>query len=264
MGTSASRPNIRPGKPLVPPWADQDPPPPGANPPPPPPPSQPTFEAGHTTGFRRAMGDFYRTGDSGDARTALGRYARGSSLGGGGGAAGLRVARAARTGGAAFGALSSAIADQAPPAGSLDLRTLAGRPVNEAIDAIVDAFCPPGILDEDAIRLAMNEALAEALDGLDKFDPTALDDFASLVAIRCFVAELVFSEVMAAQGASGTDVSPEQAVARENDIRTVVRDTTDLQATPILQSAQGPLSPVQIEGLVKAVVAAVGREIASW
>lgn len=264
MGTSASRPNIRPGKPLIPPWADQDPPPPGANPPPPPSPGQQTFEPGHTLGFRRALGDFYRTGASADARSALGRYARGSALGGGTGVAAQRFARAARAGGAAFGALSSAIADQSPPASSLDLRTLAGRPVNEAIDAIVDAFCPPGIIDEDAIRLAMNEALAEALDGLDKFDPAALDDFASLVALRSFVAELVFAEVMAMQGASAANVSPEQAIARENEIRIVVRDTTDLQATPILQNAQGPLSPTQIEGLIKAVVTAVGRELATW
>ena len=182
---------------------------------------------------------------------------------GGGTAAAERLSRAARLGGSAFSALASAGANRPPQDGGMDLRTLAGRPVDEAVSAIVDAFCPPGILDEDAIRAAMSEALAEALAGLDKFDPTRLNDYAVLVATRSFVAELVFNAVMAEQGQSASNATPVQAVERENRIREIVRELTDLKATPLLQN-NAALSPSYIEALVGDIATSVYEEMATW
>lgn len=156
-----------------------------------------------------------------------------------------------------------AAAGQTPPSG-FDVASLTGRPVSEAIDAIVDAFCPPGILDEDAIRAAMAEALTEILQGVDTFDPEQLDPAAILMTMRAFVAELVFQTIMAEEGAAANGVPPLQAVERENDVRALVRDTTDREATPILQNTLGPMTPKQVEGLVKAIVTNVGKELASW
>lgn len=261
MGTSQSKPSARGGSPLIPSWSEKDPPPPDGGSPPPPPPEHEQLEPRRTTGFRTALGNFYRTGDRDDARRALGHFSRGSF--GGGGAAGRRFARATASAGAAISALSMAAAGQAPQAG-FDVTTLAGRPVSEAIDAIVDAFCPSGILDEDSIRAAMAESLAEILQGVDTFDPQALDPAAILMTMRAFVGELVFQAVMAEEGEAKNGVTPLQAVQRENDIRALVRDTADREATPILQNAQGPLSPQQVEGLVRAVLTEVGKELASW
>lgn len=110
----------------------------------------------------------------------------------------------------------------------------------------------------------MAEALAEAFSGLDRFDPAQLDAFATHVAIRCYVAELVFIAIMSEQGAAAADVSHTQAVLRENDIRQIVRDTTELRSSPILQRTAGSLTPRQIEGLVRMIANEVGKEIASW
>jgi len=145
----------------------------------------------------------------------------------------------------------------------MDLRSLAGQPVNEAIGQIVDAFCPPGILDEDSIRAAMSEALAEALAGLDTFDPQAIDDYAALVAARSFVTELVFNAVMAEQGQVAADTSPVVAIDRENQIRGMVREVTDVQATPLLQQ-KAVVSAGDIESLVQGLATAVYREMAKW
>jgi hypothetical protein len=177
---------------------------------------------------------------------------------------GKQIGRAARLSGNAFAALTSAAAGQAPAAGLLDLRNLAGRPLSEAISSIVDAFCPPGILDEDTIRAAMAEALAEAFTNLDQFDLEAITDHTIIVATRCFVAELVFTAVIAEQGQSAAVVTPLQAVKRENELRDVIREIADVVATPILQQVAHVMTPRQIAMLVQRILVMVNEEISKW
>lgn len=271
MGTSQSKPALGGGKPLVPSWGDQDPAPPtdpadpqapvdGAPPaaqPAPPPidllPSRPL------SGTRRALRDYYGSGDRGDARRAGGRFAR--SVGAGGA---RRYARATRTGGAALTAFARAVSGLDPIPGTLDLRSLAGRPVEEAIAEIVDAFCPPGILDEEATRLAIGEALYEAIGDADIFAPDAINDVALVIATRCFVAELVFASLAAEAGKAADSVSPAVAVARENGLRDLIREVTDLVGTPILQNAGALLTPQAVEGVVAQVTDAVLAEMRQW
>ena len=155
-----------------------------------------------------------------------------------------RVARAARTGGAALAGVARAGAGLPPVAGALDVRTLAGLTVNLAIDRIVDAFCPPGILDEDVARLAVGEALATALSGIDTFDPSALDANSVRVATLAFVGELVFVQIAGDGGKSlAAAPSPTAAAVREAALRSLVHEVADLVGTPILEAA-GNLLPL--------------------
>lgn len=283
MGTSKSKPDSPPQRPFIPPWADQDPaqppPSPDANPasgqPPPDGQAEPPVPAtqqpqpadltphGRFAGFRRALGRFASSGDRGEARTALGHWARTSK--GGSQAGTARVARAARTGGAALAGVARAGAGLAPVAGSLDVRTLAGLSVDVAIDRIVDAFCPPGILDEDVARLAIGEALATALSGIDTFDPAALDANSVLVATLTFVGELVFVQIAGEGGKSlAAAPSPTAAVQREADLRSLVREVTDIIGTPILEAAGNVLTPPAMTSLVSRLVQAVEAEISTW
>jgi len=269
VGTSQSKPSLGGGKPLVPSWGDRDPAPPpdpqapedGAPPadgqpnPPPPEPLPPRPLAG----TRRALRDYYGSGNPGDARRAAGRFARGVGAGGA-----RRYARATRTGGAALAALARAASGLDPVPGALDLRVLTGRPVEEAIAEIVDAFCPPGILDEEAARLAVGEALFEALGDVDIFTPDAVNDLTLLIATRCFVAELVFASIAAEAGKAADGVSPTVAVARENGLRDLIREVTDLVGTPILQNAGALLTPQAVEGVVAQVTNAVLAEMREW
>ena len=283
MGTSRSKPDSPPQRPFVPPWADQDPaappPAPDANLPPGQPPGQPQpptpaapqpqpqpadiAPPRRYSGFRTALGNFASSGDRREARTALGHWARTST---GGSRAGVaRVARAARTGGAALAGVARAGAGLAPVAGALDVRTLAGLSVNVAIDRIVDAFCPPGILDEDVARLAIGEALATALSGIDTFDPAALDANAVRVATLTFVGELVFVQVAGDGGQSlAAAPSPTAAAQREADLRSLVREVADVIGTPILEAAGNVLTPAAMTNLVSRLVQAVEAEISTW
>nr|QQZ51129.1 hypothetical protein JKL49_08350 [Phenylobacterium glaciei] len=132
------------------------------------------------------------------------------------------------------------------------------------MDAIVDAFCPPGIVDEDNIRAAVGEALTEALEGADLFDPTAINNYTVVVATRAFVAELVFTAVIAEQGQSAENASPQQAIARENDLRSMVREVTDVIATPIIQSAGPALTQDRVAQLVTQIATIVYEEMSGW
>jgi hypothetical protein len=285
MGTSQSKPPIRGGSPLVPTWADQDPTPPStpedqsAEPDPSPdavpdkeeseplPKSAapqapaPTIPARHTAAFRTSLRDYMHSGDRVAGQRALGHFARGA--GGARGGTG-RYARASRSAGGVLAGMARASQGQAPAEGALDLRVLAGRPVSDAIDAIVDAFCPSGILDEDIARAAIAEGLAEALDGVDIFDPNALDDYSILLTARVFVAELVFATLAAEQGQSADSVSASQAVAREEGLRSLVREVTDLVGTPLLQKSGVSMESATMDRVVKAVIAAVNQEMAKW
>ncbi len=202
------------------------------------------------------------SGDSADARRALGHYARGSA--GGGSAGGARVARSARIGGAVISALSDMVSGTPVVQNRLNLASLAGRPVVDAVAAIVDAFCPPGIIDEDLLRAAIGEALTEAFDGLDNFEPAAVDDYAIVVATRILIAELVFHTISAEQGQAAEDVPPLQAVDRENQLREMVREVTDVAATPAIQAAGSALSETQVSQLVQDIVTRVFEEMSRW
>lgn len=271
MGTSQSKPNAPPGAPLIPPWADQDPPPPEPAPDmsptqPVPPPQEPPPEQApprRYAGFRSALGRFASTGDRRDARAALGHWARTST--GGSRAGTARVSRAARTGGAALAGFARAGAGQPPAPGALDIRSLAGLSVDTAIDRIVDAFCPPGILDEDMARIAIGEALAKALSGTDTFDPNMIDTNAVRVATLTFVAELVFVSVAGDGGhALAAAPSPAAAAQREADIRSLIREVADVKGTPVLNAAGNILTPEGMTTLVSQLVEIVNKEMETW
>ena len=269
MGTSQSKRDSRPGNPLIPPHADQDPQP-GAPPaplPPQPPPVIPpagpppaVVPSGRFKGFRTSLGRYAATGDRSDARFALGHWARSA-----GGSA--RVARAVRSSGALFGALAGARAGQPQPGVILDFRRLQGAPVAVAIDQIVNAFCPPGILDEELARIAIGQALDEALQGQDTFDINAVDDHAIGVAILAFVAEMVFVAVMGDAGKALAN-APTQlaAVQREADIRSITKAITDVVGTPIIRQmqAQGQLTTDAMSRVVSHLIDAVQGEMRTW
>jgi hypothetical protein len=273
VGTSQSKPPAKGGSPLIPTWAEQDPAvgdgltsspvqvqpnqnPVGIQ-------TQPDIvQPRRHAGFRGSLKRFMASGDSADARRALGHYSRSSA--GGGSAGGARIARAARVGGSAISALSNMVSGTPASADSFDLASLTGMPVSEAVAAIVDAFCPPGIIDEDLLRAAMGEALAEAFDSLDKFDPRAIDDYTIVVATRAFIAELVFNTISADQGQAAENVPPLQAIARENQLRDLIREVTDVTATPMIQSAGSGLNGKQVAQMVQTIVGLIFEEMSEW
>lgn len=278
MGTSQGKPDAPSGAPLVPPWAAKDPAPPSpaqqvsgqpqatpiqGAPPAAPIAAQDPAPPRRYANFRRALGRFATSGARDDARTAMGHWARTSS--GGSRKYSRRLARSARTGGAALVGLARAGAGAAPLPGGIDIRSLAGQPMDSAIDKIVEAFCPPGILDEETIRLAMGEALEVALGSADTFDPAAIDENAIRIATLSFVGEMVFLGIVGDAGESlSAAPSPTAAVERESDIRALVREVTDVLATPELHAAGGTMTPRAMSTLISRLISEAVAEIETW
>jgi hypothetical protein len=137
-------------------------------------------------------------------------------------------------------------------------------PADTAISRIVDTFCPPGILDEDTVRAALGEALAEAVGEGESFDPSALDANAVRIAMLRFVAELVFVSVMMDSGDALAAASPAVAIQRENDLRNLIREVADVVGAPLLKAAGVTITTSSVRDLVARLVFAVQREMASW
>lgn len=246
MGTSRSHPGPNGRTPLVPSWANEA----AGGEGPVPAPTERRF-----TGFRSGLGKFVASGDRAALGAALRSYARSGS--GGARHATARVAPATKTLSALFGAIGRA---QGVPGadgdGALDLRSLAGRPANEAIEAILDTLCPPGgVADSDEIRTAMNEALAEMLAGEAIFDPDLLTPDDGLVLVERFLCETLFSRMVLEGGKAFDRTSdPVAQVRAETEFRNVIRASVGAHLPAVLPVQGSFFTRAAIDSAVGALI----------
>ena len=249
MGTSQSSGGPGSGVPMVPSWTPDPPaadPPAGAPPagdddaspgeasgerptapaatPPRPVPIAPTARF---VGARRSLGEFSRTGDARDLRRGLGHYVRSGY--GGSPTATQRFGGTAATAGALGGALAGVAAGQpAAPGSPLDPALLAGRSVNEVMDAVVEAVRPiDGTQDAETERAAIRDALSELLTRYPEADLLNLDPEQRGFAIERFTAIDVFRRFELDVGKTIVEKAPSAAaaLARLKQARDYVKQT---------------------------------------
>jgi len=256
MGTSQSSGGPGPGVPMVPPWTPPAPPPeppapepaaPEQSPPAPPAgddppvapaspnPMVPLFQpalaapalapAGRFRGTRRSLGDYARSGNRDDLKRALGHYVRSGYSG--------SATAAARLGGTAttaqsLGSALSNVAHGQPAAGSpLDPALLAGRSIQEVMDAVVEAVRPTdGTQDAEAARAAIRDALSELLTQYPEADLLNLDSDQREFVIERYAAIDVFRRFELDVGVAINEKSPTAtvALARLKDARDYVKE----------------------------------------
>ncbi len=248
MGTSQSSGGPGSGVPMVPSWTP-DPPapdPPAGAPPPvendgagpgdpdggaPPAPAAvaprpvPIAPPARFVGARRSLGEFARTGDARDLRRGLGHYVRSGYAGSG--TATQRFGGTVATAGALGGALANVAGGQpAAPGSSLDPALLAGRSVNEVMDAVVEAVRPvDGTQDAEAERAAIRDALSELLTRFPEADLLNLDPEQRGFAIERFTAIDVFRRLELDVGKTIVEKAPSAAtaLARLKQVRDYVK-----------------------------------------
>jgi len=231
MGTSTSSRGPSGTSPLVPPWADKD----GLGPGPAPEPQR--FQ-----GFRTSLGRFVSSGDGAQLRAAIGRYARTAT---GGRAVGpRRFGSMAQTGGALFDAMS-AFRDGNDAAG-LDLAALNGRDTDAVIDAIVHALVPPDG-DADRVRVAMNEALSECLEGYEEFDFSSITDEMLVSMMLAYVRNCVFGQIVLDSNEAFSKGSPARIEMAEKELRALVDAAVDKHMRPILSGKVRSFTGKQLE-----------------
>ncbi len=251
MGTSQSSGGPGGGVPMVPSWTP-DPPaadPPAAAPPtdgdegapgapdgsapsalaplPPTPRVVPVAPPARFSGTRRSIGDFARTGDERDMRRSLGHYVRTGY--GGSRVTTQRFGSTAATAGALGGALAGVASGQpAAPGSPLDPALLAGRSMNEVMDAVVEAVRPvDGTQDAEAERAAIRDALSELLTRFPEADLLNLDPDQRGFTIERFTAIDVFRRFELDVGKTIVEKAPSAAaaLARLKQVRDYVKQT---------------------------------------
>lgn len=249
MGTSTSSKGANNRSPLVPPWADVD----GAGPGPKP-------EENRFRPFRTHLGKFVSSGDEGQLRKALRSYARSST---GGAAVGpRRFGAVAQAGAGLFGTLND-LRTNAPGA-PVNLAALAGRATREVIDALVNALVPENG-DADRIRAALNEALSECLEGVDKFDFASITDEVLANLMVSYTALSIFQAiVLDSDRAFGKGATPETVQRAEKDLMQLVQVVTDNHMQPLLEGKIGGLTTTQMQAVQLAAITEVWKEWESF
>jgi len=206
---------------LIPPWADDGSPPPQ--------PLPDRFRA-----FRGALGKAARTRNTDDFGTALRHYA--SKATGGGGTAARRFGPMAQDGARLVNVLSQLRSGTIPTVNGVDLGALTGLPCDAAIDVLVTALSE-GHGDSEKVRAAMQEALANALDGQAIFDPTQITDELLIQILQNYLSECVFLDIVANGAASlSKPESGAQAIEAENMLRETVKVAVDVAMQSSLQA----------------------------
>ncbi|WP_244670476.1 Qat anti-phage system associated protein QatB [Rhodoplanes elegans] len=161
--------------------------------------------------MRRSLGHYVRTGYGGSSVTTQ------------------RFGSTAATAGALGGALAGVASGQpAAPGSPLDPALLAGRSVNEVMDAVVEAVRPvDGTQDAEAERAAIRDALSELLTRFPEADLLNLDLDQRGFAIERFTAIDVFRRFELDVGKAIVEKAPSAAaaLARLKQVRDYVKQT---------------------------------------
>jgi len=223
MGTSSSSKGPGSNSPLVPPWADSDPSVPLPQP-----------EAQRFREFRTHLGHFVSGGgnDGTKLHAALGSYARKAT---GGNAVGARRFGAmASAGGALFDAMSALRDGQEPNLTGVDLGTINGRPTEVAIGMLVEALVPMNG-DAERIRVALNDALSEALVGQEEFDFNNITDDIIAEMMIAYLTECLFEQIILdSRDAFSKAKDAGQTDQAEKAMRALVRAAADKHMAPLL------------------------------
>ena len=242
MGTSQSSKGPKNGSDLVPPWANQ------TN----------NGSSSNVGGFRTVFGRFASSRDPNSLKKALNRYAR--QVSGGSKATNARLANIILAGGSLFDLLNESVIFDENNNVIVDLQDLNGISCDEAIAKIANALSENSE-DSDKIQIAINEAMAEALDGVDKFDPKDITDDVLVDTMICYLSNSVFLQVtMDAGKAWNNSTTAIQLQNAENDLYEFISAVVDNFMQPQLSNNIRKFSKNDLITIQQNVIAEVWNE----
>ncbi|MBS0416937.1 MAG: hypothetical protein JSR66_04440 [Proteobacteria bacterium] len=162
------------------------------------------------------------------------------------------------TGGQLYDVLNQLRTD--PDHAPINLRGLAGRSTQEAINAIVDALVPENG-DADRIRAALNEALSSCLEGEDEFDFDSITDEILLDVMVAYAAQCVFEQiVLDSDRAFSKAKTAKQAEDAEKALLELVRAVTEKHMRPLLESHLQAMTAKKMQAAQLSAIREVWRE----
>ncbi|WP_151831131.1 hypothetical protein [Acinetobacter junii] len=238
MGTSTSSKGPHSTSPLVPSWADNDGQGPGNN----------QLEQ-RFRGFRATLGQAASVGggNTSDLKKALGHYAKSATGGKSNGA--RRFSSMIGAGGSLFDTLRSL--QSGADTNSLNISDLQGQPVDVVIDKIIDSLIQVNG-DSERIRAAMNEALAEALDGFATFDFSKITDDIIVDMMINYLTQCIFEQIILdSKTALDKADTPEKAEKLESNLLELIKTSVDLNFGNHLGKKINTLNKQDIETIQK-------------
>lgn len=257
MGTSSPHPGSNDRSPLVPPHADAEP-------------NKPLPKPMHQRfrQYRTKLGHYVQSGDTADLNASLRNYARQAT--GGADVGPRRFGTAINTGGVLLSTLTALGSgqeltdlDEVDAEKIAKIREAIGKPLSVAIEILADALAPDGE-ESDKIREALVQALSESLQNLEDedFEPDLLDEEIFVNTILCFLAEVVFLDIVLESGeAFGKVSSPSIIEAREIEIRETIKVAVDKHLSGNLDKE---ISKLSISDMKDIQLAALKDVWAEW
>ncbi|PMH41438.1 hypothetical protein BCU68_15900 [Vibrio sp. 10N.286.49.B3] len=268
MGTSASSTGPNNQSPLVPPWADQSDPIqfgsgdgaddsqdssnapnqeidngkvqdqiPGS--------LDVTARPNRLVGARRSFGEYASGGgNASNLRSSLRKYAKGS---GGGSGTSRRLASGISAG---TGLLRMMTGDSVTiNNNTLSLSELNGLTKDQVIDRITEHLTPDNG-DADAVRIALDYALAEALPDDEDFNANAVTEDVMHEALSCYLTDLIFQDIVTGMGRAWFHTEHASKHHRmEEELRELVKVVTQEQVEKVTHGNAGNITKNNITQL---------------
>lgn len=210
MGTSQSAPGPLAHSSLVPSWADDKPTEP-----------IPTSPPRRFAEFRKGINKFIDTGKVSDLNRALRYYSKTTTAGGE--IAARRLGNVTKTGAGLFEFLNGEASID-----NIDLNELSGMPSEQAIAIISNALSLSVKGDSEIIKKAISDALAEALSGIEVFDPDKITDDILILTLINYLATSIFLQIVMDADAKWSEIEkPSDAVKAEIALKELVRAVVD-------------------------------------
>jgi len=245
MGTSQSSKGPSSNVSLVPHWADDEPQKP-----------LPAPIPGRFRQFRHSMTKYAKTGDKEQLKTALGHYARTST--GGATVAVRRFGNVIKAGSSLLGLLNNGQTQPNEP--NLNLEQLSGKTIEEAVSIIANTLTPING-DGERIRISINNALIESLDGVTNIDLSIMtNDILSSILIN-YITENIFLDILLNSGNSFNNTKTlSEEIKMENTLCELIKVLTD---TKFAKNINGDIRTIplsQINQLQRQVIIEVWQE----
>ncbi|NWO06610.1 MAG: hypothetical protein HLX50_13250 [Alteromonadaceae bacterium] len=221
-------------------------------------PPQTGFPPNRFASARRAFGKYAQSGgNSSDLRRALKLYSRKGA--GGGKSTSRRLASGITAGSGFLGIMRGDTVTVNSQ--SLSLADLHGLSTDQAIDRIASHLAPANA-DSDAVRIALDYALEEALPDTDEFDLGSFTDEVIQEAIGCYLTDLIFQDVVEGMGRAWFHVEP---ASKHHQMEVELRELIKVIAQEQLDKiTQGNPSSISRDNITKVQSEAIALTVKEW
>ncbi|WP_050917695.1 hypothetical protein [Vibrio campbellii] len=206
---------------------------------------------------RRAFGKYANSGgDSSNLRSSLRKYAKGS---GGGSGTSRRLASGISAGTGLFRMMSgdSVTVNN----NTLALSELNGLTTDQAIDRITEHLTPENG-DADAVRIALDYALAEALPDEDDFNTDVITEEVIHEALSCYLTDLIFQDIVTGMGRAWFYTEHASKHHRmEEELRELVKVVTQEQVEKLTHGNAGNITK---DNITQLQIATITQTVEVW